>query len=131
MRADQDGLPKLGRSASCLGIRVLRESGRIDIPVRDGYVDPATGGMSVSPDDWHHIHPTMLDSLADREGFHVWCLMEHDLGPNLAYVADERQPAVHGFVEPVRRMRLEDYEGSLEATRASWRLYSIEPEAEE
>lgn len=45
-----------------------------------------------------------------------------DPGADLAYREDPLQPGVHGFVEPSRRMTLEDYERALAATREMWRL---------
>ena len=48
--ASSDGLPRVGRSASRLGVRVFRASIN-DLPVHDGFVQLNEGGISVTPDD--------------------------------------------------------------------------------
>jgi len=86
--------------------------------------------MSVTPDDWHGIYPAFLDNaLDDGEPDEVWCLRQESLGDDLDYRADPRHPTTHGFIEPARRMTLEEYEAALEATRPHWRLYSVRDKA--
>ncbi|MGO8786957.1 MAG: hypothetical protein ACLQVL_06185 [Terriglobia bacterium] len=49
MKAEADGLPKVGRSGRELGVRI--EGPRQDITVgEDGTVEPGNGGMSVALD---------------------------------------------------------------------------------
>jgi len=126
MRPADDGFPNLGRSASTLGIRAEGRDNRPDIRVVDGYVMPDRGGMSVTPDDWHGIYFVFLENALDNaEPDRIWCLDEESLSDDLIFRIDSRHPDTHGFIEPSRRMPLEEYEALLGATRLHWRLYSI------
>jgi hypothetical protein len=125
-----DGLPKIGRSASTLGVRVEGRDRRPDIAPKHGRVKPGCGGMSVTPDDWHGIYFAFLENaIDDGEPDEVWCLQHGSLGVDLMFRADPAKPDTHGFIEPAREMSLEEYESALEATRPHWRLYSIGEQA--
>ena len=121
MIMDTDGHPTLGRTAACLGVRVLRPSGLVDLPVHsESLVFPREGGMSVSVDSWRSIHPTFLDRVRDRDTRdRLWCLSETDLGVKLACRIDPRRPE-HGFIEPLDKMTLAEYEEALAFTRLFW-----------
>jgi hypothetical protein len=69
MKAEPDGLPKVGRSSRELGIR-------IDGPIRDlrvgedGTVEPGTGGMSVALDAARNLpKPRLPRSLCEEQRF--------------------------------------------------------------
>jgi len=66
MKAEADGLPKVGRSSRELGVRI---DGPIrDLPVgEDGMVEPETGGLSVALDAAQNLpKPRLPRSLGRR-----------------------------------------------------------------
>jgi hypothetical protein len=117
MKEARDRKPDVGRSARTLGVRP-----GIDILVEpDGTVVGGAGGMSVAPDSAanlpsHRRPPEHGGTGKDP----VWEIGTADLGEALVYHEDPVQPGVHGFVEPSRRMTLEEYERALAATREAW-----------
>jgi hypothetical protein len=119
MKEGRDAEPEVGRSARMLGVRP-----GIDILVDpDGTVTGGAGGMSVAPDSpanlpAHRRPPEHGGTGKDP----VWEIRTVDLEEGLAYREDPLQLGVHGFVEPSRRITLEDYERALRATRTAWRL---------
>lgn len=122
----EDGLPTLGRSASSLGVRAEGRDRRPDISVRDGFVAPGTGGMSVTRNDWRGIFPPFLRNALDPdEPDRVWGLDTGGLGESLTFRVDPRNPETHGFIEPARRVRLQEYEDALQETRVKWTVYSV------
>lgn len=119
MKEGPGGKPEVGRSARTLGIRP-----GIDILVEaDGTVVGGSGGMSVAPESPanlpSHRRPPEHGGTGDDP---VWEIGTAELGEDLAYREDPLQPGVHGFVEPRRRMSLEEIERALAATREAWRL---------
>jgi hypothetical protein len=118
MRVDVDGFPVREPSSRALGVRR-----GINIPVDMlGNVGPGTGGMSVSPDDVnslpeHRRPPTHGGTGKDP----AWEMADVDLGLDLVYRPDPDDPHVHGFVEPARPMRFEEFEAALYATADRWR----------
>jgi hypothetical protein len=127
MRIDHDGRPRTGRKSSVLGVRIGPPSRTIDIRVTDGYVEPDTGGLSVIPDDPMRIaeefRPPDLGGTGDDP---VWYLPIEEVGGRLQYRTDPRCPKDHGYIEPAKRMKLEQYEEALIATKMAWQLYSAE-----
>jgi hypothetical protein len=119
MRKGRDEKPEVGRSARTLGVRP-----GVDILVEpDGTVTGGTGGMSVAPDapanlPSHRRPPEHGGTGKDP----VWEIDTAELEEALDYRADPLQPGAHGFIEPSRRMTLEDHEHALAATREMWRL---------
>lgn len=124
MRAAADGLPMVGESGRYLGARPdlpgRPQDG--DIPVTGGMVRPGTGGMSVSPP------PVTNLPLHRRPGEYggrskdpVFVLDTHELPEELRYRADPGAPERHGFVEPSRPMRFEEYQRALHGIRTLWR----------
>ena len=112
----------LGPTARTLGARPGPVPGPgVDIPVRDGLVQPGTGGLSVAPDD-----PMNLPRMRRPREFGgtgkdpVWGMNTNDLGSDLVYRPDPADPSRHWFVEPVREMSYDEYQQALEATRAHW-----------
>lgn len=118
MTADDGGMPRLDASARTLGARPS-----IDVPGdASDIVEPGTGGMSASggsPENLpsHRRPPDFGGSAADP----VFAINEADLGPVLQWQPDPDGPLGHGFLEPVRRMRFNEYQDALWATRAEWR----------
>lgn len=119
MRADEDGLPLIGKTARFLAVRPDR-----DIPLdEDGFVEPGTEGMSVSPPPMTNLPPVRLPREYGGEGKDPAFEIETDeLPEDLAHRPDPKAPERHGFIEPSRRMPFEHYERAVHATRALWRL---------
>lgn len=119
MEEDGEGHPQVGQSARRLGVRP-----GTDIPVDDeDEVEPYTGGMSVTPESPDRLpffrRPPGLGGTGKDP---VWEIDSDQLGENLTYRPDDASPGTHGFVEPARRMRLDDFEDLLALTRDSWTL---------
>jgi hypothetical protein len=119
MRKDDDGAPRCCiNSGRCLGARP-----GIDIEFDDAlYVEARSEGMSVAPDDpmnldEHRRPPELQGSGKDP----VWEIDDEDLGDGLLYRPDPRQPERHGFIEPAKRMKFEQYQGLLCGLRRRWR----------
>jgi hypothetical protein len=121
MKAESDGLPKVGRSGRELGVRV---GGPVrDIPVRsDGTVEPHSGGMSVALDEARYLPKHRLPMSLGGEGRdQVFFMGATELPPDLTVRPD---PYPHALVEPGARCLLEEFESALATTRASWRMVS-------
>ncbi len=125
------GKPQIGRGAQLLGVRFGPLDQRNDIcPDGDGFVHPGQGGMSVSPSvetlPPHRLPRRLREKYPDRfpdasasNGLHCWRLGTGAFAPER--VADRmflRVDSVrHGLVEPDAKMKAEDYEQALVATR--------------
>ena len=122
MQRDDNGGPVVGESARRLGARP-----EIDIePDAESLVQPASGGMSVSPGHpgnlpRHRKPPEWGGTGLDR----VWEIPEEELGDGLVYRPDPDRPDIHGFVEPAWPMTFAEYQGALAETQLKWRL--VEP----
>jgi hypothetical protein len=119
---DDAGLPKVGRSARTLGVRLDKDIS----PDEHGNVRPQTGGLSVAPDDPRRLHPVRRPpTLGGRGRDPVWALDATRLPAMLEYRADV--PERHGLIEPARRMLLADYETALAGTRPLWmQVFALE-----
>jgi hypothetical protein len=117
MREHASGFPEIGPNARALGVRP-----GIDLPAILPYeiVQPGQGGLSVSPDD-----PMKLPYFRRPRGFQgtgkdpVWAINAAQLGPDLSYRPDPSHPG-HGFIEPIRSMTLDEYQGALVRTISFW-----------
>lgn len=117
MRKEADGRPALGESSSTLGVRA-----QVDIPVdTGGRVGPATGGMSVAPDDPRRLpKPRRPFSLGGTGRHPVFALPVPALTPDL--VARVDRPPDHAAVEPADVMAFEQYQARLWTTRDNWKV---------
>lgn len=117
MRAADDGKPVLGRSLSTLGVRPDH-----DLPVdADGCVEPATGGMSVTPDRVEDVPPTLLPRVLGGEGRHPLFVVDVDQLPATLTVRVDKPK--HANVEPAARTAFEAYELEVQNTRTFWEIY--------
>jgi RHS repeat-associated protein len=118
MKASDDGQPATGASARTLGARP-----KDDIPLdAQDTVKPETGGVSVSPDSPMNLPPHRRPPDVGGSGKDpVWCIRVCDLGPNLNYRADPKNPTGHGFIEPTYPMSFNAYQNALANTRDRWR----------
>ena len=117
MKAEADGLPRVGRSGRELGVRI---DGPVrDIPVgEDGMVEPETGGMSVALDAAENLPKPRLPRLLGGEGRDpVFTMFAGEIPGTLALRPD-RYP--HALVEPGCRCALRDFESDLAGTRPFW-----------
>src|SRR5580658_3933512 len=110
MKADADGLPKAGRSARELGVRV-------DGPIRDlaigqdGTVEPGTGGMSIALDAARNLpKPRLPRSLGGEGRDPVFVMLTAEV-PRTLSLRPDRYP--HALVEPGRRCPFPDFEADL------------------
>lgn len=106
-----DGMPVVGQQATTLGARVPK-----DIVSEGGIVHPGTGGMSVTPEGG------VMREFGGKN-LRTFCISCSDLGPNLRYVPDPKNPLNHGFIEPSKQMALEAYQEALKTTQEFWRIY--------
>ncbi len=131
MLADGDK-PKIGDTATTLGVRVPPNP-KPDIPVDDrGMVRPNTEGMSVSPAiSWlppHRIPRRLRTTYPEAKGSNnlvCWRMGEgpFEAGPlaaDLFLRLDPVRPTEHAFVEPDREMALTAYRNALSATQEQW-----------
>lgn len=122
MRADGDGLPKVGEGGRYLGARHAGKFRDIDVD-EDGMVHPESGGMSVSPPPPEnlpeHRRPPRFGGYGEDP---LYELHTDELPPELSYRPDTRDPERHGYIEPARRMTFEGYRRAIHETRFLWRL---------
>lgn len=119
MARDPDGRPRVGRSATMLGVRIDGEHADVHPDAR-GDVRPGGGGMSVTIDD-REMMPTIRRPrwIGDGASKHpLFVLMAVDV-PGSLQVRDGGD--AHGFVEPVEPTPLSRYEDDLTSTRPHWR----------
>jgi hypothetical protein len=129
-----DGRPEVGRAGNLLGVRV--GAGETDdISEEDGYVQPSTGGMSVSPSletlPPHRIPRRLQSRYPEAIGsnqLHCWSMGEGafvrgGVADHLVLRPDPENPERHGFVEPERKMPVAEYEAAIAATRDQWRRW--------
>lgn len=116
---ENDRQPSVGPTARELGARAGD-----DIPVdTEGYVEPLTGGLSVSPLSPHRLpEHRRPPEFGGRGKDPVWSLNSEELPPVLRYRPDDDDPENHGTIEPVERMTLDAYQEALEVTRSAWAL---------
>jgi hypothetical protein len=119
MKADNDGLPSVGPTARELGVR----PGDDILVDTAGYVEPLSGGISVSPGAAdrlpEHRRPPEIGGTGKDP---VWTLTSDVLPADLRYRPDDEDPDGHGTIEPVSRMTLDAYQQALRATRSAWTL---------
>jgi hypothetical protein len=120
MTPDNDGLPRVGRSARQLGVRPLDQLPHNDVSAAapDDLVNPGEG-MSAAPQDPANLprnrRPPQVNGGTGKDP--VWEIDTDDLGPYLRYMQDKR---THGVVGPKQPMTLTEFEQALAATRARW-----------
>ena len=118
MFADEDGVaPLIGTTGRYLGARP-----NFDLPVGpDGFVEPGTEGVSVSPPPVGNLPRIRRPREHGGDGKDpVFFIDTDDLPDELVYRPDPSAPERHGFIEPSRRMPFEDYERAIHATRRLW-----------
>lgn len=122
MISEEDGFPKLGRSARALGVRTEPTiQSQADIPVDDaGFVKPRTGGLSLaigSPKNLPpHRRPRQFGGIGQDPVF----MLTKPFWAAICIRVDKPEEH-HASMEPIVRCRVEDFEGELAATRMYWR----------
>jgi hypothetical protein len=118
MRKEAHGAPEVGPTGRTLGAR----PGTDIKPDKSGMVKPETGGMSASPGSPYnlpeHRRPPKFGGTGKDP---VFCIGKCDLGPDLRFRPDPKNPTGHGFIEPARPMSIDEYQRALEATRGLWK----------
>jgi hypothetical protein len=117
MKAEGDGLPKVGRSGRELGVRI--DGPRRDLTVgEDGTVEPGNGGLSVALDAALNLpKPRLPKSLGGEGRDPVFSMVSANIPPTLL-LRQDRYP--HALVEPGRRCPLSVFESDLASTRSLW-----------
>lgn len=94
-----------------------------DIPVsRSGFVEPLTGGISVSPPPVGNLPPHRRPPHhggTDRR-IRIYAIETDGLPPELIARPDPNGPMRHWFIEPVRAMVFGEYQRALHETRRLW-----------
>jgi hypothetical protein len=117
MKAEADGLPKVGRSGRALGVRI--DGPTRDLAVgQDGTVEPGKGGMSVVLDAALNLpKPRLPKSLGGEGRDPVFSMVSANI-PATLLLRQDRYP--HALVEPGRRCALIVFESGLASTRSFW-----------
>ena len=117
MKAEGDGLPRVGRSSRELGVRI--DGPMRDLAVgQDGVLEPGSGGMSVALDAAHNLPKPRLPKSLGGEGRDPVFTMITEAVPRTLRVRPDRYP--HALVEPSDRCHLRDFESDLASTRPLW-----------
>jgi hypothetical protein len=136
MKIDGDR-PQVGRGGQLLGVRVGPfEEGNDVSPDGDGFVRPAEGGMSVSssvealpphrlPRRLKKKYPERFPDASAPNVVQCWWMGEGSfvverVANRLRLRLDPDDAERHGLVEPDDRMKAEEYETALGATRDQW-----------
>jgi hypothetical protein len=138
MKIDGDR-PQVGRGPLVLGVRVGPGENDDVNPDAEGYLHPGQGGMSVSPSAealpphrlprrLHKKYPERFPDATAPNGAHCWWMGEGAFVPErvadrLRLRLDPDDPERHGLVEPDDKMKTEDYEAALAATRDQWQRW--------
>lgn len=121
MRRSSSGFPEIGNTARCLGARPKYEQEDGDIPVdATGYVQPRTGGMSMTFKDPHHLpqhrRPKSLGGVGKDP---VFCFV----GPSpdtLVPRQDTRANPHHFVLEPAGRCLFTEFTRNIATTQPKW-----------
>lgn len=122
MTPAEDGLPRGGRSARALGVRVPQDIQ----PDAEGAVIPGIGGMSVAPGSIlnlpNHRRPRAYGSgSTGPDEDRIYAVEDDSLAAHpLLLQPDPNRPTRHATIEPEERTPLESYESALTATREDW-----------
>jgi hypothetical protein len=121
MRRASSGFPEVGNTARCLGARPKYEQEEGDIPVDAiGYVQPKTGGMSMTFKDPHHLpHHRRPKSLGGMGKDPVFCFA----GPSpetLVPRQDTRANPHHFVLEPAGRCLFTEFTRNIATTQPKW-----------
>ncbi len=123
MKEGTTGTPAVGDNSRSLGVRP-----GIDIPASNpsDTVEPAQGGMSVSPDTPLNLPPFRRPPEWQGTGRDpVWAIDTDDRGPDLSYRPDPDNEG-HAFVEPSRPMTQQEFADALAKTRERWQKTDAE-----
>lgn len=117
MKAEPDGLPKVGRSGRELGVRLDGPSRDLTV-AEDGTVQPGKGGMSVALDAALNLAKPRLPRSLGGEGRDPVFTMLRTTFPLTLLLREDRYP--HALVEPRLRCALAVFESGLASTRSLW-----------
>ena len=117
MKRASDGKPLCGSVANELGVRP-----GVDIsPDSTGQVQPATGGLSTTPDDPGLLPPHVRPpNLGGKGKLSIFVLDVADMDQHLVARRDPKNPRKHAFVEPSVAMALGTLQELLCGSRGAW-----------
>ena len=123
---EENGLPKLGTSATTLGIRkgkdiVVDTNGLVHRP---NFVAGEPNGLSCAPTVTHLPRFVVPMALGGRNTkTKVWKILADDLGPELVAQEDGGTGSRrHISIGPARSMPADEYQRAIQATRAKWQI---------
>lgn len=128
MTQDKDTLPFVGDTGRSLGVRPDH-----DIPIRNGFVSPGTGGMSVAPSisllPLHRIPRCLKEKYRGATGSNrdsVWRFGSGDFVSSRidCKLSFRTTSSIHGLVEPAETVTIEQYKDAIARTRDEWVLTS-------
>jgi len=97
---------------------------RVGVDVRPdaaGNVQPAQGGISVTPEDPSRLPPHLRPiRLGGQCGLPLFKIDDGSLGRALAYLPSPKKPTRHGLIEPAALMAIGNYQSALAATSVAW-----------
>ena len=122
---EENGMPKLGVSATTLGVRALKDivtdsSGLVHRPL---FLPGSPNGLSCAPTI--QSLPRFALPLAwggINKATSVWAIEDHELGPDLI-AAEDGYPGArrHISIGPARTMLYHEYVKAIETTQTKWR----------
>ena len=122
---EENGLPKLGASATTLGVRLGRDiipdsAGMVHRPQ---FLPGQANGLSGAPDIGSLPLFVLPASWGGRNKKTVlWSIDPQDLGPDLVAQEDSRSAKQrHVSIGPSRAMTADEYSRAIESTRPKWR----------
>jgi hypothetical protein len=121
---EENGLPKLGISATTLGVRPGKDiaadaNGMVDRPK---YIRGDANGLSCAPsaDDVPPFAKPVAAGGRNKKT-KIWRISADDLGPDLSVKEDSRASGPrHVSVGPARMMTFDEYQAAVQATRSKW-----------
>src|SRR5579864_204848 len=125
---EENGLPKLGQTATALGVRfgrdiVIDPAGLVHRP---SFLPGQSNGLSCSPTVQSlpaFVLPLSLGGQNKKTV--VWSIDIQDLGSDLVAQDDSRSSALrHVSIGPTRRMTADEFEKAITATRPKWKRVS-------
>lgn len=128
MKKADDGKPQVGDKFGCLGVRVPKDISAND----EGVVDTGDKGMSVAADGFA-IDPAFISmdyipvfpSASGKKSERLWYMGEGKFEESEVSDGLVLRLKTHnnrtGLVVPSRKMKIEDFQNRLGATRDSWK----------